>query len=872
MAVAQALEEQDKSSRRSARRGKNAEGGVFYGSQSQMSQKKLMETIIRLCAETSSHSLLSLMALIGEESASVVQRLRTSIGRLIWKRNQLSRCQVSSLWTDQPLWDMLQKEPIYRLAKEEEQESHSDLDEVQMKECIRLVKYIQGLHQTELQLRAMILKCINDRSLMVTACAADEKIGTLESFDSNDFDDPTSIEWSKSGHEYIGKEVFRPAVQPSDGITQCRWFEVSEFVESVEAEDVLDKNERSDLKLSNPPLKAERRMRFRAQPITEDGYEDYGKYITLTEAQVAAGLEAAKLRRKAVSSNETTRHPFTGSLGTKVKMRDETEEFQCFVVGYDTILKNGAKMQMVMLLHDSSAKEAFWVTLSTDEDGCLQCYLMKDGNKVTYQIEQADYDAESDAYKMCKSVVDYLERIKDSSLFMEPVDPVALNIPSYFDIVKRPMDISTLALNLEKGVYSKIPPKSAGRTPAARMLNGPFKEDAMRIFDNAILFNPPDDFVHDAAQNSKRLLLKKIEQLTSEGNATSTKTERLTSIYVDEDSDVDMYEYESEIEDEDYSSGKRKAVKRKRKKKTKDEFSTKMMEGPLRLHSALSESNGLRSPLSDLPVLLNPSSFSVPHGKWSCRLIGVDKEDAKSDPTNKRTYEELADIVELQRQALQEESNNLRRSNRSNDLEDGANRKSGKKVRKNGEKLGIEYFPTHMCYDENIPITNRVELESFFEHQHESVYAKLYQKYSKKLSSKFSLGVYEKNSFPPYLGRLVPTGGPTASDSTWEIREDYVVAAVRWVLRGLIGSGHLAALEPLSLDAPLSSGVIMANDIYYFNPTLKPFDQLELRRKKKDAEGGGDSSEEEIELSEYEKLRKDRVARNQERLKMLGLA
>lgn len=53
---------------------------------------------------------------------------------------------------------------------------------------------------------------------------------------------------------------------------------------------------------------------------------------------------------------------------------------------------------------------------------------------------------------------------------MKPVDPVALGIPSYPQIVKRPMDISTNTIKLENGQYSSLPfGQSHGHSPASRI-------------------------------------------------------------------------------------------------------------------------------------------------------------------------------------------------------------------------------------------------------------------------------------------------------------------------------------------------------------------------------------------------------------------
>jgi hypothetical protein len=178
---------------------------------------------------------------------------------------------------------------------------------------------------------------------------------------------------------------------------------------------------------------------------------------------------------------------------------------------------------------------------------------------------------------------------------------------------------------------------------------------------------------------------------------------------------------------------------------------------------------------------------------------------------------------------------------------------------------------------------SRVEIEVELERSHEEYYAKLYQEYSNLLTSSASkelpntegsssIGLYVNGSFPPFLGTVVPLSG--ISEASWEIRSPFVVPALRWVIRGLIGSGHLTALEPLTADSSMSSGVIITNDVYYWDAQLEPFEVLnlrELQRRKRANIADEEASEEDIELSEYEKLRAERVARNAERLKALGL-
>jgi hypothetical protein len=73
---------------------------------------------------------------------------------------------------------------------------------------------------------------------------------------------------------------------------------------------------------------------------------------------------------------------------------------------------------------------------------------------------------------------------KNQNFFNKPVDPIALGIPEYTEIVSKPMDFGTVRSRLQRGVYET----------AAQALT-----DVELVFANAICFNPPDSVVHQAA-------------------------------------------------------------------------------------------------------------------------------------------------------------------------------------------------------------------------------------------------------------------------------------------------------------------------------------------------------------------------------------
>jgi hypothetical protein len=75
-----------------------------------------------------------------------------------------------------------------------------------------------------------------------------------------------------------------------------------------------------------------------------------------------------------------------------------------------------------------------------------------------------------------------------SHAFNQPVDPIALNIPDYFDVIEQPMDFSTISNKLKNNEY-----------PLMRDM----LEDIDLTLNNAQIYNPIKHPVHTAAANLK---------------------------------------------------------------------------------------------------------------------------------------------------------------------------------------------------------------------------------------------------------------------------------------------------------------------------------------------------------------------------------
>jgi hypothetical protein len=89
----------------------------------------------------------------------------------------------------------------------------------------------------------------------------------------------------------------------------------------------------------------------------------------------------------------------------------------------------------------------------------------------------------------------------------------------------------------------------------------------------------------------------------------------------------------------------------------------------------------------------------------------------------------------------------------------------------------------------------------------------------------------------------------------------------------MIHSGYLGCDDGTTANNLTSFTPLTSSNAYYWNKSsIIPFDIEEVVKKRQSKVAESESEEEEVELSEYEKARLERVARNQERLRQLGLA
>jgi hypothetical protein len=103
--------------------------------------------------------------------------------------------------------------------------------------------------------------------------------------------------------------------------------------------------------------------------------------------------------------------------------------------------------------------------------------------------------------KQAKKLINMLWKVKGAYLFHKPVDPIELGIPDYLQIIKNPMDFSTIKRKLSNNLYTNFKQ---------------FTEDIGLVFDNCYMYNGANSSVGLACTPVKNEYQKLYEQMGME--------------------------------------------------------------------------------------------------------------------------------------------------------------------------------------------------------------------------------------------------------------------------------------------------------------------------------------------------------------------
>lgn len=138
--------------------------------------------------------------------------------------------------------------------------------------------------------------------------------------------------------------------------------------------------------------------------------------------------------------------------------------------------------------------------------------------------------------KFCQEVLDELHKTKHYNYampFYYPVDPVALNIPTYHSIIKKPMDMSTVQSKLRAGEYEN---------------SKEFESDMRQILKNCFKFNIPGDPTFVAGQKFEEALNYKWSQKGRYLDAHEPQHDQQSMASSDEESEEEAEESDEDTE------------------------------------------------------------------------------------------------------------------------------------------------------------------------------------------------------------------------------------------------------------------------------------------------------------------------------------
>ncbi|KAK6360396.1 hypothetical protein TWF730_006538 [Orbilia blumenaviensis] len=113
-------------------------------------------------------------------------------------------------------------------------------------------------------------------------------------------------------------------------------------------------------------------------------------------------------------------------------------------------------------------------------------------------------------FKFCEGIMKELWKKQHNAIafpFYNPVDPVALEIPDYFKVIKKPMDMSEIQRKLNHNEYNN---------------SNEFEADIRLMFNNCYKFNPPNSPVYDCGKQLEAVFDDKWSQKPSFKEETPT--------------------------------------------------------------------------------------------------------------------------------------------------------------------------------------------------------------------------------------------------------------------------------------------------------------------------------------------------------------
>jgi Bromodomain/TAZ zinc finger len=159
------------------------------------------------------------------------------------------------------------------------------------------------------------------------------------------------------------------------------------------------------------------------------------------------------------------------------KHGDEEKSSQHIEAHSGSDVGGGVKHEIGVIIEDNEAKKKLVIDdpFEITGDGSHHPQLTRESiEKHLKSIEMPPDMSADEVTKHCLPVVQDLVEDPFGWVFKDPVDPVALGLPDYFDVVKKPMHLDLVTTKLEEKSYESLES---------------FQKDCSLVFENSILYN-----------------------------------------------------------------------------------------------------------------------------------------------------------------------------------------------------------------------------------------------------------------------------------------------------------------------------------------------------------------------------------------------
>ncbi|KAL9087878.1 MAG: hypothetical protein Q9165_006440 [Trypethelium subeluteriae] len=212
--------------------------------------------------------------------------------------------------------------------------------------------------------------------------------------------------------------------------------------------------------------------------------------------------------------------------------------------------------------------------------------------------------------------------------FAAPVDPVALNIPSYFSVIKKPMDFGTITQKSKTNQYENAKE---------------FRGDVDLMFENCFKFNPTGDNINTLGKQFqdvfKRLWSEKDDWMADNAPTSGPQSPGMNSDSEDEDAD------DEEVDEEDEREAKLREIQQQIAALTQQ--AADVLKPPV------------KKPSPKAPSRKSSGKAAKPAGKGGRKSSGLSGPGAKAAPKPVKKPTKVKPLTQDEKAEIQEKVERL---------------------------------------------------------------------------------------------------------------------------------------------------------------------------------------------------------------------